>query len=306
MSTGRVAPLAQVLLAMLLLAAPMGLASRAYAQSAPTATDRARAKESYRTGLLKYELGDFEAAIEAFRKAYALTSAPPLLFNIAQAYRLKKDYAPAVHFYRTFLRLAPTSPSRPEVEQRLAECERALAEQQAASARAAEKAAADKAAAEKASAERAEKEQDAQRASEEARQKAEGAAAAPELAPMNLRPHRGRGRALKLAGVVSFGAGVALIIAGAVSGAQSASAADQISNAARPRDQMWSPDLAQAYANGQSAAQRATVLYGVGGGLLGAGLGLYGIGLRIDRTERISVGAGTRAGGGEVNVRWRF
>jgi len=63
-----------------------------------------------------YELGAFDDAIVEFKRAYELTSAPGLLFNIAQVYRMKKDAEQAVFFYKTYLRLMPDAPNRGDVE----------------------------------------------------------------------------------------------------------------------------------------------------------------------------------------------
>jgi tetratricopeptide (TPR) repeat protein len=90
---------------------------------------RAEAKTLYEQGLSHYNLGEFDQAIAAFRKSYALTQAPGLLFNIAQAFRLEKDYEQATYFYTTYLRLQPDAANRADVEARLAEMQQALEEQ---------------------------------------------------------------------------------------------------------------------------------------------------------------------------------
>ncbi len=96
---------------------------------APTADKKAEAKALYEQGLSHYNLGEFDEAIKAFRAAYAIEPAPGLLFNIAQSFRLKKDYEQATYFYQTYLRLKPDAPNRPDVEARLQEMQEALAEQ---------------------------------------------------------------------------------------------------------------------------------------------------------------------------------
>jgi tetratricopeptide (TPR) repeat protein len=110
--------------------------TNAFAQPAPPApsdkTDdqkKAEAKALYEKGLSHYNLGEFDQAIAAFRAAYALSSAPGLLFNIAQSFRLKKDYEQAVYFYTTYLRLKPDAPNRSDVEARLQEMNEAIEEQ---------------------------------------------------------------------------------------------------------------------------------------------------------------------------------
>lgn len=115
------------------------LTTTALAQPAPPApapgdakTDdqkKAEAKALYEKGLSHYNLGEFDQAIAAFRAAYAISSAPGLLFNIAQSFRLKKDYEQAVYFYTTYLRLRPDAPNRADVEARLQEMQEAIDEQ---------------------------------------------------------------------------------------------------------------------------------------------------------------------------------
>jgi tetratricopeptide (TPR) repeat protein len=89
----------------------------------------AAAKALYDKGINHYNLGEFDQAIDAFKQAYSLSSAPGLLFNIAQAYRLKKDYENATYFYSTYLRLQPDAPNRGDVEARLREMKQMLDDQ---------------------------------------------------------------------------------------------------------------------------------------------------------------------------------
>jgi len=86
------------------------------------------ARRLYDLGITHYDLGEFDQAIAAFKQAYALTQAPGLLFNIAQAYRLKKDYENALYFYRSYLRKEPDAPNRSDVEARIGEMEQLIAD----------------------------------------------------------------------------------------------------------------------------------------------------------------------------------
>ena len=88
-----------------------------------------QAKKRYDQGITHYNLGEFDAAIEQFKAAYALTSEPGLLFNIAQAYRLKEDYKQALYFYKTYLRIVPDAGNRADVERWIGELERLQQEQ---------------------------------------------------------------------------------------------------------------------------------------------------------------------------------
>jgi tetratricopeptide (TPR) repeat protein len=95
-----------------------------------TATTPDPARDHYERGLAKYNLAEFDAAIAEFKESYELSKAPRLLFNIAQAYRLKKDYASALYFYNTYLRAEPNPPNREDVDAKIDEMKRAVDEQQ--------------------------------------------------------------------------------------------------------------------------------------------------------------------------------
>lgn len=75
----------------------------------PVAGADKEARHLFAEGQIRYSLGEYEAAIAAFRRAYELSSAPGLLFNIAQAHRLNGQCRQALEIYRHFIRLAPPS-----------------------------------------------------------------------------------------------------------------------------------------------------------------------------------------------------
>ena len=76
-------------------------AGRASAQSAD---DKEKAKLLHQAGLAEYQAGRYGAAVAAFRHAYKLVPAPGILFNLAQAYRLKGDCRSARRSYKKFLK----------------------------------------------------------------------------------------------------------------------------------------------------------------------------------------------------------
>jgi len=86
------------------------------------------AREHYERGLAKYNLAEFDAAIVEFKESYELSKAPRLLFNIAQAYRLKKDYESALYFYNTYLRADPNPPNLDDVDAKIDEMKSAIDE----------------------------------------------------------------------------------------------------------------------------------------------------------------------------------
>ncbi len=113
-------------------AALFGAVAPVSAQPAPPPMDdakKAEAKALYDKGITHYNLGEYDKAIAAFRQAYEISLAPGLLFNIAQAHRLNKDYEQASKLYSTYLRLKPDAPNRADVEARIAEMNAILAQQ---------------------------------------------------------------------------------------------------------------------------------------------------------------------------------
>jgi tetratricopeptide (TPR) repeat protein len=86
----------------------------------------AEARALYEKAITHYDLAEYDQAIAEFKQAYELTREPGLLFNIAQAYRLTKDYEQALHFYRTYLDLKPNAPNRADAEAQIAKMKEAL------------------------------------------------------------------------------------------------------------------------------------------------------------------------------------
>jgi len=64
--------------------------------------------ELFRKALAYYNVGRYDDAIDLFERAYLLSRAPELLYNIAQAHRLKgvEGCAAALRFYRSYARVA--------------------------------------------------------------------------------------------------------------------------------------------------------------------------------------------------------
>jgi len=104
-----------VLTALALAAGSIGPARAQPAPAAPAAPDAApsdkeRARVLHETGLRHYEAHQYGRAIAAYRKAYAIVPAPGILFNLAQAYRLRGDCRRAHRAYRSFLRVGGDTP----------------------------------------------------------------------------------------------------------------------------------------------------------------------------------------------------
>ncbi len=85
------------------------------------------ARSLYEHGTTLYDLGQYREAAHEYEAAFKLRPSPPLLFNIAQAYRLGGDPANALRAYRSYLRRSPDASNRAEVTQYIATCEKQLA-----------------------------------------------------------------------------------------------------------------------------------------------------------------------------------
>jgi len=84
------------------------------------------AEQLYVAGQQAYDERRYDAALLAWTRSYEISKLPGLLFNIAQAYRLRGlpgDCAKSSESYREFLRLDPSSPQRTTAEGFLRELE---------------------------------------------------------------------------------------------------------------------------------------------------------------------------------------
>lgn len=82
-----------------------------------------RAKQLYADGKRYYDVADYQKAIEAWKQAYVLASAPMLLFNIGQAYRLSGDCGNALRFYASYEREAPKVSNADELSEARSRCD---------------------------------------------------------------------------------------------------------------------------------------------------------------------------------------
>ena len=87
----------------------------------------AEARQHYESGLARYNLKEYKAAIEEFEAAYRLKPDPVFLYNLGQAYRLADDPEQALHFYRAYLRERPGASNRKDVEERVGQLEEVIA-----------------------------------------------------------------------------------------------------------------------------------------------------------------------------------
>jgi len=226
-------------------------ARAAWAQSAPHDPDLERrqheAQRLFRQAQTHYNLAEYDQAIDLFKQAYQLVQAPGFLFNLGQAYRLKGDCAQALQFYKNYLREEPDPPDRAHVEDLIADMQKCV----------------------------------------------DSPRPPPQLAPSTqpLRALGGpnapaeisedTGKSKRIAGLVTGGAGVALLVTAIAFGVSASSSADDVNRmctSAMPC--AWQAPVAPIDADGRSAATTATVLYVLGGAALAGGGILYYLGWR--------------------------
>lgn len=236
------------------------------------------AKDHYDRGMAHYELGEFAAAVEEFKLAYARSQAPGLLFNLAQASRLNKDYEQAVHFYRAYLRVRPDAANRDDCEKRIAELEPIV--------------------------EMRRKAEMEQLAAQNPQPPVPSVPSSPTTmttttsagGPVVVKT-RPSGRPLRIGGIVVGVAGLGALAAGVGLGVASLDAQNKLSSLATSMGS-WTPAQASLYQSGQRDAAAATALYVVGGAAVATGVILYAVGWRRNRA-RFAV-APTPGGGAQA------
>jgi tetratricopeptide (TPR) repeat protein len=88
------------------------------------------ARRHHARGTSLYNLGQFEEAINEYRRGYEQKADPVFLYNIAGAYRQLGVPDKALFFYRRYLTTAPDSSNRRQVETLIADLERLVAAEQ--------------------------------------------------------------------------------------------------------------------------------------------------------------------------------
>ncbi len=81
--------------------------------------DRERAERSFDEAQKLYDRGEYDAAIAQFSESYRLFPAPIIIFDIAQAHRMRGDCPDALREYRHFRELAPEAPEADLAEQHI-------------------------------------------------------------------------------------------------------------------------------------------------------------------------------------------
>jgi len=252
----------------------------ALAQPAPDEAKKAEAKSLYEEGLKHYNLGEYDAAIESFKRAYAISSAPGLLFNIAQSYRLKKDYEQASNFYLTYLRLKPDAPNRSDVEQRIDEMNKLLEEQKS-----------------------------MEKRPPTGTVTPEGGPTKEPHVTVNINDTRkpaegsGGGQSMVTAGYATAGAGLALVVTGAVFG-QMAKKTQQELDDLNAGGGTWTQEMQDKYDTGKRNNTIAVIAFIAGGAAVATGATLWVMGTLRNTASHVAI-APTK-GGANVAFTWSF
>lgn len=93
--------------------------------------DDERAREHFRIATAYYDEGRFREAAAQFEEAYELSRRPELLYNAYIAYRDAHETADAARTLESFLAESPDAPDRVNLQARLEELRRAVAEEEA-------------------------------------------------------------------------------------------------------------------------------------------------------------------------------
>ena len=116
-------------IACLLLSAGPAAAQQPAAAPQSEAARKAEAKRLADEATRKYNLGQFQDALDTYSKAYETFPAASLLFNLGQCHRSLGNHERAVFFYEGYLREKPNAPIRDVVEELLVEERASLTKQ---------------------------------------------------------------------------------------------------------------------------------------------------------------------------------
>ncbi|HUS32032.1 MAG TPA: hypothetical protein VMZ53_26205 [Kofleriaceae bacterium] len=231
----------------------------------------------YEKGQQSYQAGEYQEAIEHFKRAYELVKDPVYLFNIAQSYRKVADCLNAHAFYTQYLQEAPDAENKDKVTQWLSELQPCVDQrhnEQEAARRAEE-------------ADRVRKADDARRAAE-----------ARKPVPVEV----DRGGALRIAGIATGTVGLAVLSAGIVYSINGRSIKNDLADRCSMGCQWDSMEILDLDAQGKRANTRAKIGTIAGGIATVVGVSLYIVG----RTRVETVMITPNAGGATVSAQLTF
>src|SRR5262249_42966263 len=84
------------------------------------------ARTAFQEGTRLFDVGDYENALDAFKRAYVHYEEPAFLFNIGQCHRLLGHSLEGLRVYRTYLKRAPRAGNREAVERIVADLAEAV------------------------------------------------------------------------------------------------------------------------------------------------------------------------------------
>lgn len=262
----------------------------------------AKARTLAERGRAYHDAGDYDSAISAFKEAYVMAPSPGLLFNLAQAYRLRGNCDDATLMYRRYLDARPPPDERALAESHLATVEQCVRERQREPQR-----------------ERPRQGRPQQGSlagvGDRPRRRARTTTAPGDPAGAHAAPgdtagaHAPADRRRARPGSVEQDVGAALAIGGGVAVSVAVYYAVQASHAASDIEDAYAmgaswKDLQPIDERGQRSARYAQIL-GVGGGVATiGGVALYLLGRRAERLAPIAIVPTRR--GAEVSLTWQF
>jgi tetratricopeptide (TPR) repeat protein len=231
------------------------------------------AEGHFNRGNTAYNLGRFDEAVAHFTKAYEAWPRPEFLYNIAQSYRLASNCKQALHFYKRFRSLKDADAANPLSPTKREEVDRFISQLTECAAKAETTAGAQPdtidhpsaGGARPAGAPGAQARQPDEESADDEADEADGDGQSPSSA-----------RSMKIAGIVTGGAGLGLVVTGAVFGMMASKAQSDIEDAVK-NNRPYDPDLD---ARGRRNSTISTVTFGLGAAAVVAGGVLFYLGSR--------------------------
>jgi hypothetical protein len=263
--------------------------------ASPAPDDRANASAAaalYDEGKRHFDIGEYAQAIASWKQSYLRSSAPLLLFNIAQAYRLSGNCAQANRFYLNYRRVENHPKNQAELDKAMARCAGvepatgdAAGEPSAASTAGTAGTAGTAATAGTAGTAAGSPPAGAQLAPA-----SPAVAASPPAAPDHTAAEPSAGRSWRITGIVTGAVGVAALAAGGLYAIGAKQDSDTVagSRVGTP----YTGDLVSTDSHGRTAASRARGLIGAGAALAVAGGVMWYIGQRQGAQLDVAIAPG--------------
>ena len=236
----------------------------------PAPDERAQAGEAaalYDEGKRHFDIGEYAQAIASWKQSYLRSSAPLLLFNIAQAYRLSGNCAQANRFYLNYRRVEKHPKNQAELDKAMARC---------------------------AGVEPATEPPPAPPPSGTAASGGAAAnhvvAASPPVAPGRTAAEPSAGRSWRITGIVTGAAGVAALAAGGLYALAANQDSDTVSGSRTGTP--YTGDVVSTDSHGRTAATRARDLVGLGAALAVTGGVVWYIGHRQGAQLDVAIAPG--------------